>query len=989
TFLRDCQAAWGQVLAGWTSFNGRPITCQAATGIDCDTSGMINQIKIQGGIRGGRLPSSISNLRELTVLYLRYSRLTGSVPSEVYGLTKLRIIDLSVNYFSGSISTAVSNLRNLVTLNLLQNRLYGSIPIGISRISNLQYLDLTKNNFRFSIPDVLSNLQALTSLSLADNKLFGSIPDGISNFSRLRSLSLYNSQLNGSIPAAISELRTLTMLFLSGNQLTGSIPDELYELTNLQRLYLNENKLNGTVSPAIGNLVNLVALFLQQNELEGSLPETMSALVSLANLQLAKNRLSGTIPSKIGKLAALSYLSLAYNQIIGSLPASLSKLTDMQTLDLSHNYLTGPLVKLPPLLPADLSDNYLSGVVSAPNCQRHIIAANCFAPSKACSPELQRPAAQCMAFCGISPTTAACGGRGVCYPDGPSLVPTCSCGAGSVRYGRGDCVLPPGPTVNILPPFAFLTKGTKKETMGKFMAKPMTLFHYQRGVTSGCGLGLAFRVNFTFSLMPQFGTAGSNGFALVIAAKPKVGKPAGVGYSGLGLRSIAVVFDTLPNDVGEQHVGLCINGTEECLVKEVSPFTLTDGDSYKVWVDYEPGDPGTIQVFLASSNTKPDEPLLLGRVSLCAVLQPGVKQPAFSFGFVASTTVNPFQRLGILSSTVQTGIPKVKAVLFKDQALGLSLSEDTFAPSRGSPFSRYVSSDFELSATKKDAWRLRDFHTWDSVDFLGWPVKNQRDCNACWAYAVVASVEAAYGIAKQQSAPQLSVEALFALMGLSDSDKCSAGGSPTQALEKLVALDASSGLTGDSDPATTYPVQSFERARFKGYVGLMMAVQNQPVVVHIQASAATFVMYDGTYKYQDPDCYTGSLNHVVLVIGYFITRNDGSQNRIAPPFWIIRNSWGEEWGDKGHIRMDIQGGDGVCGINVLPGIYPVVKIPGDPCGQSSYQGDRPQPVMNPCGRFKCGVTAESTNNCTCNIPTATVQPFVQVVNGDGFTTCAY
>ncbi|CAI5498432.1 unnamed protein product [Closterium sp. Naga37s-1] len=366
---------------------------------------------------------------------------------------------------------------------------------------------------------------------------------------------------------------------------------------------------------------------------------------------------------------------------------------------------------------------------------------------------------------------------------------------------------------------------------------------------------------------------------------------------------MAIVFDTLPTDAGEQHVGLCINGTEECLVKEVSPFTLTDGSSYKAWVEYEPGDPGTIQVFLASSNTKPDEPLLQGKVSLCEVLQPGVKQPAFSFGFVASTTVKPFQRLGILSSAVQT--------------------EDTFAPSRGSPFSRYVSSDFELSATKKAAWRLRDFHTWDSVDFLGWPVKNQRDCNACWAYAVVASVEAAYGIAKQQSAPQLSVEALFALMGLSDSDKCSAGGSPTHAFETLVALDASSGLIGESDPATTYPVQSFERARFKGYVGLMMAVQNQPVVVHIQASAATFVMYDG-----DPDCYTGNLNHVVLVIGYFIIRNDGSQTRIAPPFWIIRNSWGEDWGDKGHMRMDIQGGDGVCGINVLPGIYPVVKSKG-------------------------------------------------------------
>ncbi|CAI7760635.1 unnamed protein product, partial [Closterium sp. NIES-53] len=71
---------------------------------------------------------------------------------------------------------------------------------------------------------------------------------------------------------------------------------------------------------------------------------------------------------------------------------------------------------------------------------------------------------------------------------------------------------------------------------------------------------------------------------------------------------------------------------------------------------------------------------------------------------------------------------------------------------------------------------------------------------ACWAYAVVASVEAAYGIALNQAAPPLSVESLFAAMGLTDANKCTAGGSPTAAFEKLVTLDASSGLTGDSDP---------------------------------------------------------------------------------------------------------------------------------------------------------------------------------------------
>ncbi|CAI5949023.1 unnamed protein product [Closterium sp. NIES-64] len=559
--------------------------------------------------------------------------------------------------------------------------------------------------------------------------------------------------------------------------------------------------------------------------------------------------------------------------------------------DLSRNYLTGPLVKLSGIK-ADLSNNYLS--------------------------------------------------------DGPSLVPTCLCGARSKQFGLLRCVPFTGATSRgILPPFTVLTKGTQQETVGKFAGKPVTLFIYPPGVTSRCGLELAFTVNFTFALKRHSGRAGPSGFAFVIAATAKAGKPGGVGYSGMRARSIAVTFDIKES---HQGVGLNLNGRAEPVVSKVSPFMFTDGNSYTAWVDYEPGDPGTFRVFLASSNEKPEEPLLLQKgVSLCTVLQSRVKQQraAFSFGFTASIA---FQLHGILFSAVQTGkailgrpnahslasvlifrlvfsstgAPASKAVQTKEQALGLSLSESTFAPSRASPFSRYVSADFKLSATRADSWSIRDFHTWDNVPFLNWPVKNQNDCNACWAYAVVASVEAAYGIAKQQSAPRLSVEGLFALMGLTDSDKCSAGGSPTQAFEMLTALDASSGFTGDSDPVTTYQVQAFERARFKGYVGLMPAVQRQPVVVHIEASP-TFMLYDGTFKYQDPGCYTGNLNHVVLVIGYFITRNDGSQNRIAPPFWIIRNSWGEEWGKRGNMRMDIQGGDGVCGINVLPGIYPIIK----------------------------------------------------------------
>ena len=77
--------------------------------------------------------------------------------------------------------------------------------------------------------------------------------------------------------------------------------------------------------------------------------------------------------------------------------------------------------------------------------------------------------------------------------------------------------------------------------------------------------------------------------------------------------------------------------------------------------------------------------------------------------------------------------------------------------------------------------------------------------------------------------------------------------------------------------------------------------------------------------YRDPACYTYSLNHAVLVVGYLIAGTDRDAPGLAPPFWIIRNSWGTDWGDGGYMQMGIEGGDGICGINVLPPLYRVVK----------------------------------------------------------------
>ncbi|CAI7731993.1 unnamed protein product, partial [Closterium sp. NIES-53] len=856
---------------------------------------------------------------------------------------------------------------------------------------------------------------------LNHNLLAGSIPDSVSNMGQLTHLDLAYNMLTGPV-AQMFKVPTLQGMVLSHNNLTGPVPSSTAGMGALTYLQLGSNRLTGTV-PFIVSPNNLIALDLSNNEITGHMPASFSGAPDLGWISLSNNKISGTIPATLSELGFLGTLELAGNRLYGSIPEALSTIS-LAFLDVSRNYLTGRV--LYPAMPGysknHYSNNFFSQDLQESDCSilEFLLDANCFsipaaAAEGSCAGVEQRPPAACEAFCGIvNSTTPACVGLGVCYPDGPNLVPTCLCNDGFVEDGGIYCIAE-GSLQNgeVVESPTVLTKGAEAATSGAFTADPLVLFTYD-SVKEGCGTQLQFQANFTFFMLPSTAAAaaagqGGNGLAFVISATNAAGtggEGGGVGYTGMDARSVAVEFDTFRDaahgDMPGHHVGLNTGGSATSVKAVQSPFRLNNRKAYTAWIDYFPGAPGALKVYLSGDDVKPDVPLLESPLSLCDVLQPMAAQRAFFFGFVASS-VAPFQQQhAILVSLIRTGfsIPAKASAVSIVPAFGLALSATTFRPLRASPFTRYVSAAYSLTQSgQQDAWLLRDPSSWD-VPWLSWPVKDQDDCNACWAFAVVASVEAAYGIAQKLPAPQLSVDSLFAAMGLTTQEgKCSAGGSPTDAFEKLLALPKGGLTLVATMPASTsktvvvkyYPVQGFERTWFKGYVGLMLAVERQPVLLHIEASAPTFATYDGMIKYQDPGCYTGRLNHVVLVIGYSVTVGEKGKLRIPPPFWIIRNSWGEGWGDRGHMRMDIQGGDGVCGINVLPGIYPIIKIPGDPCVLKGFALDREdRPAMNPCGRFACRPnTRANTYSCTCSLPRPGPQPFVEVANADASKTCAY
>ncbi|CAI5978186.1 unnamed protein product [Closterium sp. NIES-64] len=260
----------------------------------------------------------------------------------------------------------------------------------------------------------------------------------------------------------------------------------------------------------------------------------------------------------------------------------------------------------------------------------------------------------------------------------------------------------------------------------------------------------------------------------------------------------------------------------------------------------------------------------------------------------------------------------------------------------------------------------------------------------CDRKQVVAAVEAAHWIASNWAQPPvLSVEHLRLALSSNCDD-----GSPTKALQFLLNATAhgkglleeaaySQGLAleGRSLHPTYYGIRGIERTGFYGWLGLMLAVQRQPVIVHIEASAPSFQDYDGRSKYADEECFSNHLNHVVLVVGYLSAGPFNSA--VPPPFWIIHNSWGTGWGDQGHMRMDIRSVDGICGINTLPGLFPVVRSSANPCGSRSFQYSIQGPAFNPCGRFSCSKKGTS-NRCKC-----IDARFAQVKNTDGSYTCAY
>ena len=95
---------------------------------------------------------------------------------------------------------------------------------------------------------------------------------------------------------------------------------------------------------------------------------------------------------------------------------------------------------------------------------------------------------------------------------------------------------------------------------------------------------------------------------------------------------------------------------------------------------------------------------------------------------------------------------------------------------------------------------------------------------------------------------------------------------------------------------------------------LRHAVWQQPVSVAIDAATYYFHSYRKGVLSDAAACGT-SLDHAGLAVGY------GHQDGFD--YYLLKNSWGPDWGDHGYVKVAADDTYGVCGVQKDPG-YPNV-----------------------------------------------------------------
>jgi len=194
-------------------------------------------------------------------------------------------------------------------------------------------------------------------------------------------------------------------------------------------------------------------------------------------------------------------------------------------------------------------------------------------------------------------------------------------------------------------------------------------------------------------------------------------------------------------------------------------------------------------------------------------------------------------------------------------------------------------------------------------------VKDQAQCGSCWAFSVTENIESMWILAKGLTNNTMEPLSPQQIVDCDDSDEGCNGGDPPTAYDYI---KSAGGLEADKD----YPYKAkdgkcaFKKsdvvATISSWKYACSSYEESTLKDNLVAWGPVSICVDARYwqDYQSGvmtafECdWIVELDHCVQAVGYDMTA--------STPYWIVRNSWGTDWGEKGYILIEY--GYNSCGL---------------------------------------------------------------------------
>jgi len=198
-------------------------------------------------------------------------------------------------------------------------------------------------------------------------------------------------------------------------------------------------------------------------------------------------------------------------------------------------------------------------------------------------------------------------------------------------------------------------------------------------------------------------------------------------------------------------------------------------------------------------------------------------------------------------------------------------------------------------------------------------VKNQGSCGSCWAFSTTGNVEGQWFL-KHGELISLSEQEL---VDCDKEDHGCEGGLPENAYDAIIrmgGIETEEEYPYDGRDDVCHMDKTAAHVRVNGSVELpedegkmaQWVTKNGPVSIGINANTLQFY-FGGVTHPPHFLCNPEGLDHGVLIVGYgthvtkYLHRHQ--------PYWLVKNSWGPDWGENGYFR--VYRGDGTCGVNKM------------------------------------------------------------------------